>query len=130
MKRLALAIVIATTPACSLFAPSTQALTIHTNSSEADIYLDGAVVGKGSTVVNVARTSHHIRAVLGDLDAHTSVGTRISALGILDILGGILFLVPFIGVAGPGFTQLDRTTVELTIPNLPAPPPAVVTAPE
>jgi len=123
IQRLACCTALVLTSGCSLFAPSTQPLTIHTNENGAQIYVDGAMVGVGSAVVDVARTSHHVRAVLGDRESHSSVGTRVSALGVLDIIGGILFLVPFIGIAGDGFMELDRTTVQLTIP--PAQQPAV-----
>ena len=105
------------TPGCSLMVPRTTTLTITASDPDAEIYVNGALVGRGVATPKVARNeSHGITARVGDRVGAASVGTRVSALGVLDILGGILWLVPFVGIAGPGFFELDSTAVTVMVP--------------
>lgn len=109
------ATLLALLPACSLMAPSMQALAIATNEPLAEIFVDGAKVGTGSTSVEVRRNkSHAIVARSGEKSVAAAVGTSISTTGVLDIIGGIFFLIPLIGLAGPGFWDLDSDAVTLT----------------
>jgi hypothetical protein len=43
------------------------------------------------------------------------IGTEMSFLGMLDIIGGCFFLLPFIGLAFPGSHQLDQNNVSLVL---------------
>lgn len=105
------------TQSCSLFVPSMSAVSIVASDPRADIYVDGALVGRGAATTRVRRNeSHTIMARVGDRTGVASVGTSISGVGVLDIIGGILFLVPFVGIAGPGFFKLDSTTISVNIP--------------
>jgi hypothetical protein len=56
-------------------------------------------------------------AKIGDRVATYSIGTSISTTGVLDIVGGVLFLIPLIGVAGPGFWTLDPQNVTVVLPQ-------------
>ncbi len=120
---LAVILLVAVQPSCSLFASSTQAVTITPSDAAADVYIDGQHVGVGVVQANLKRNdSHAIMARIGDRVATASISTKISTTGVLDIAGGILFLVPLIGIAGPGFWSLDQTNVVLAIPPEPRGP--------
>ncbi len=117
MAVLLLAVLTATAPACSLFVTSRQAVAVTASDPNADIYLDGQYIGTGSATAEVERDkSHSFKAKLGDRSAVATVGTKISTTGVLDIIGGILWLVPLIGLLGPGFWSLESTTVHIPLP--------------
>jgi len=40
-----------------------------------------------------------------------AINKKISGTGVLDIIGGCFFLVPFLGVLGAGFWELDPDSV-------------------
>jgi len=80
--------------------------------------VDGQRVGKGQASVSVARNrSHAITATTPDgRSAAATVGTDISGIGYVDLIGGILLFFPaLIGIAAPGFRTLESDTVTLTL---------------
>lgn len=44
-----------------------------------------------------------------------TVGNHFNETGVLDVVGGCLFLVPFIGLATPGAWSLDETDVTISL---------------
>ncbi len=109
-----------TTPcltSCSLFAPSTQSVAITATDPAAEIFINGSLAGKGAATVDLRRNkSHAILAKVGDRAGTATIGNSISTTGVLDIVGGLFFLVPLIGIAGPGFWSLDNTEIVIAIP--------------
>jgi len=105
-------------PSCSLMQPSTQSVSVTATDNTAELSADGQVIGVGAATVNLARNkSHSFMAKTPDgRIAIASVGRSMSSTGILDIVGGFVFLVPFIGLLGPGAWDLDSTTVTLGVP--------------
>ena len=102
---------------CSLFVPSMSTVAITASDPRAEIFVDGAPVGRGAVTTRVKRNeSHMVMARVGDRTGMAAIGTSISGTGVLDIVGGIFFLVPLIGIAGPGFFKLDSTTVMVHVP--------------
>jgi hypothetical protein len=103
---------------CSLFSPSMQTLTVSTSDPAAEIYINGSYIGKGSASLSLAKNrAHTVRAALGKRESVQVVGYHISATGILDIIGGVLFLLPLLGLLGPGFFTLDLEHVHMAIPS-------------
>ena len=102
---------------CSLFVPSMQAVSISANDPAAEIHVDGQLRGKGTVAMQLKRNkSHTVLAKVDDRAASANIGTKISGTGVLDIVGGIFFLIPFLGVLGPGFWELDQDNIVLAIP--------------
>ena len=102
---------------CSLFVSSMQPVTISASDPAAEILVDGSVVGKGTVVTELSRKkSHSVLARVGDRAGTAHIGRRISSTGVLDLVGGFLLLVPFLGVLGPGFWELDPDTLTVPIP--------------
>ena len=82
------------------------------NDPNADIYVDGANVGKGTIAMTLDRTkSHTVTAKAEGKAGAAAINKKISTTGVLDIVGGCFFLIPFIGVFGPGFWELDPDSV-------------------
>lgn len=102
---------------CSLFVPSMQAVSITASDPRAEIFVDGAPLGRGAVTTKLRRNqSHTVMARIGERTGIATIDTSISGFGILDIIGGIFFLVPLIGIAGPGFFSLDSTAVAVHVP--------------
>ena len=102
---------------CSLFVNKMQAIKITASEPTAEILVDGAPVGKGTIAIELDRTRSHTvtaKTPYGKVGA-AAINKRISGTGILDIVGGIFFLVPFIGVVGPGFWELEPEDVTVLV---------------
>jgi hypothetical protein len=103
-------------PGCSLFGPKTQTVKVTATDSLAQLYVDGRPVGTGAATLELDRTkSHAVTAKSYGRAGAVAINKKISATGVLDIVGGCLFLVPFIGAAGPGFWDLDPTDVTVQV---------------
>lgn len=117
----ALATLVTLCGGCSVFKPTRQSVLITPSDPNALVYVDGVQVGSGTTGVDLQRNkSHSVVAKVGERSGSAGIGTKISATGILDIAGGFIWLVPFAGIAAPGFYDLDTTTVHVPIPLDPA----------
>ena len=102
---------------CSMFVGSKQSLGVTCSELEAQIFVDGEFAGTGAGTVSVSRDeTHTIMARLGDRVAVRSVGKGFSTTGILDIVGGLFWLVPFVGLAFPGAYSLEEDNVALLLP--------------
>jgi hypothetical protein len=113
----AIASVLAST-SCSFAAPATQNIVVRPNHPEADVSVDGAPVGKGTQAIALDRTSAHTAtANCGNSTGVAHIGKKISSEGVMDLIGGLLVLVPFIGVAAPGFWELSPSTVVVVVPD-------------
>ena len=97
---------------CSAFQPKTQNVTITTPTPGAQIFVDGENVGTSPTSVALKRNQEHSIIAKGSgMTGTYNLGTRISTVGVLDIIGTFIFIVPVIGIFTPGFKELDRTNV-------------------
>lgn len=113
---LSLALVIA--QGCSAFQPKQQSVTIIASKLGASIYVDNKPVGSSPVKLMLDRNRTYAVAATSDGRTGTAaIGRKVSGTGVLDIVGGILFLVPIIGVFTPGFWELDPTTVNVQIPD-------------
>lgn len=107
------------TPGCSLFRSSTQPITVSATDPMAELFADGQPIGVGTATVNLKRNESHVfTAKMADGRAGTAqVGRSLSDTAMLDIVGGILFLLPFVGLLAPGAWDLDLTTVVIAVPQ-------------
>ena len=55
----------------------------------------------------------------GYITSSEKVRTHITATGVLDAVGGFLFLVPAIGLISPGAWALDKESFEITLVKQP-----------
>ena len=111
------------TQSCGLLVSGTQPVTINAPPPEADIYVDGAFIGKESVAVDLQRNhAHTVQARFEGRVATATIGTKLSEYAVLDIIGGLLIIVPFIGLAGDGARSLTKTSIALTVPPKDAKP--------
>lgn len=103
---------------CSAFQPRQQSVTITASEPGAEVLINDKLVGGSPVTTMLDRDKTY--AVAATIDGRTgtaAIGRRVSPTGALDIAGGILFLVPIIGVFTPGFWELDPTLVQVHIPE-------------
>lgn len=105
-------------PSCSLFRPSTQSVVVSATDPGAQLFADGAPIGNGTATVALKRNeSHTFMAKMPDGRAGASqVGRSLSTTAMLDIVGGVFFLLPFLGILAPGAWDLDTTSVVVVVP--------------
>ena len=103
---------------CSFAAGSMQNITIIPSEEEATVFVDGSFVGTGTCTVDLKKKkSHSVMAKAEDGRVGVArIDKSVSTAGILDIVGGFFILIPWIGLAAPGFWELDPDTVAIALP--------------
>ncbi len=111
--------VLAAPAGCSFLVDPRQDVSIEASDPSARIFVDGREVGTGTAVVSLRRNeSYAVRAQTEDgRTAGGRVRRGVSTIGIVDIVGGVLFLFPFLGALAPGFWELDPDYLYLNIPS-------------
>lgn len=94
---------------CSLFVSHNQTISINGQPANATVVVNGRLMTTPA-VVKVPRNKG-VNIVVTKDGYHSFMnysGTTLSPWGILDIVGGVCFLVPFIGLAAPGAYELQQ----------------------
>ena len=103
---------------CSFASSSTQSIAVQPTHENADVFVDGRLVGRGTRSVEMhKRRGHVVMAKCGGSVGIAQVDRSISTSGILDLIGGVIILVPFLGALAPGFWRLDPPMVVVVIPD-------------
>lgn len=102
------------TSSCSLFSSSTELITIEASNPKATIRVNGQAVGVGSVATPLKKNkSHAITADYGNERGMAVIDSHMSTTGKLDIVGGIFFLLPFLGFINEGAWELDPDYVRI-----------------
>lgn len=106
------------TSACSLFVNHYQTIGIATDPPGAQIVVNGSAVGAAPVQAQVVRDQNaQILATKPGYQLVTRQTTmRISPWGVLDIVGGCFWLVPFFGLLGPGAWKQTPENITITLP--------------
>ena len=101
---------------CSLFVPATQQITIDGEPAGAKVIVNGRRVTTPATVEVKRNAFINIEVSKEGYEPQSLKGSfGLSPLGILDLLGGFVILVPFIGFASPGAFQQDQENFYFTL---------------
>lgn len=104
--------------ACSFTSPPNQNITISPSHPRAEVSVDGRVIGQGTQQVNLSkRREHSVLAKCGNSSGVATIDRNLSGTGIADIIGGVIFLLPFLGFFSPGAFRLSPSTVSVGIPD-------------
>ncbi len=114
---IALAAVLSLT-ACSLAAPTTKSIEIIPSAPGAEVFVDGNLVGTGTQTVELSTgKAHSVMAKCGRSAGTETINRRLSGSGVADIVGGLLILVPFLGLTADGAWTLSPETVNVGVPD-------------
>lgn len=103
---------------CSLAGSSTQSITIVPSHPNAQIFVDGNPSGTGVQSIELSRKrSHSVLAKCRNSAGSATIYRELSTTGVLDIVGGVLIILPFIGLFAPGAYALSPDTVSVAIPD-------------
>lgn len=103
---------------CSLAAPSTQPINIMPSHPGAEVYVDGSLRGSGAQTVELSKkNTHSVMAKCGGSAGVAAIDRNLSTTGILDLIGGFLILIPFIGLVSPGAWELSPTSISVPVPD-------------
>lgn len=100
---------------CSMFVSDKQEITIKTSEEDAAIYIQGELVGQGEVTRAVMRNKDvYIYARKPGFQQTTkTIGTKFSVTGLLDLVGGMLITIPYLGLFSAGARELEETEVSL-----------------
>jgi len=100
-----------------MFVSSTQRISVNTSEPDAQIFVNGSFVGTGNVSTLVARNQSV--SIMAKKDGYypvtRDIGTQMSTTGTLDMIGGCIILLPFIGLAFPGSKSLNLDNVSLVM---------------
>jgi len=100
---------------CSCFRSSTQTMTVTTDQPDTQIYVNGSMVGTG-TASAVVKRNENVQLMAkkdGYVTIQRSIGNSLNTTGILDIVGGCLFLIPLFGLLAAGSHSIEQTNVNV-----------------
>lgn len=110
IKGVAALCVAANAVGCSCFLPCNQDFVVSGNPDDASIVIHGEGSMRSGEAYHLRRDKSYYGTIRreGYQDEHFHVESHLNALGVLDIVGGCCWLVPFIGLASPGSHDLSR----------------------
>ena len=122
-KVVSLVLAVSLVAGCSTFRSSKETITVTTNYSDASIYVNGNKVGNGtvSTPVKRNQSAQVMVTKPGYQTAYYYISSNLNTTGILDIIGAVTWLLPFIGVLSPGAKSLDEHNIALHLDPLTTP---------
>jgi hypothetical protein len=102
---------------CSMVVPGKQRFSVTASETDAKIYVNGEYVGQGNIQTRVRRNNDVSVLVKkeGYIPVSKSIGNDFSITGILDIVGGFIILIPWIGLFFPGARQLEQSNVAVVL---------------
>lgn len=104
------------TTSCSLFSSSTQTVTIESSNPEATIRVNGRAIGTGTATTALKKSKTQVvTADYGNQHRTAIIDSSLSTTGALDIVGGILFLFPFLGFLSDGAWTLDQDYIRIDL---------------
>lgn len=105
------------TTGCSLFASSQQMLSVTSEPDGAEVKINGQYLGDTPLQTNVKRKDALMITVTkeGYKTGTRSTSTKLSTLGIIDIVGTCIWLVPIIGLLGGGAWEQDPANVHIPL---------------
>lgn len=100
---------------CSVFQPARQDVTVTTTKPGATVKANGAIVGKSPVTFSARRNRdlYLIATKPGYQDSVMQIPRQTSGTFMWDMVGGVLFLIPFVGLLTPGAYELSATQVDM-----------------
>lgn len=105
------------TTGCSMMNSGQQRITVISDPQGAMVQVNGSMVGRTPVTAEINRKETAVVMVRKDgyYPATRTTNRRLSMTGVLDILGGLMFLVPFIGLASDGAWEQDPAVMSFML---------------
>ena len=105
------------TSGCSAFVPKTEMVKAACSEPDATLQINGGESYTGQVTVEARRDKVFSYACYkqGYYPAQKSVSYSISATGVADFIGSMIFIIPIIGVFSPGAWDLDQKDVTINM---------------
>lgn len=102
---------------CSAFRSPTQIVSVTTDHADSEIFINGTMVGRGTASTAVKRNENIQLMVKKDgyIPVQRSIGHGLNTTGVLDIIGGAIFLIPLFGLLAAGSQSVDETNLNVML---------------
>ena len=118
---------------CSLFGPRMQTIAVSSDPTGAPVFINSERVGNTPLRHQVRRSDDLLVEVRADgyQYGYRTSSRGLSTVGLVDLLGGSVFLIPLIGLISPAAWQHEPSTFVITLEPAAAPtaPDATVSPP-
>jgi hypothetical protein len=117
LRALAALVTLACFCACSTFGPRTQTIIVSSDPPGAEVRFNGNAVGTTPLQAQVGRGDELLVEVSkpGYQTAYRNAQRRLSTLGIVDVIGGAIILLPFLGLLSSAAWEQDPATFGITL---------------
>ena len=102
---------------CSLFGPRSENIVVSSDPPEAQVIASGKPVGTTPLHFEAQRGDNLLIEVQksGYQTQYRTLSKRMSTLGILDVVGGAIWLVPFFGLLSSAAWEHDPAEIGITL---------------
>ena len=117
LRALSLAVTVFFMAGCSLFASKSQSIGVSSEPQGAQVIVSGKPMGTTPLHFEVDRGENLLLEVRksGYQTQYRTVSKKMSPLGILDIIGGAIWLVPFLGLLSSAASEYDPAEFGITL---------------
>lgn len=114
---LSLVVILCYMAGCSLFGPTKQSIGVRTNPPEAQVLVNGKPMGITPLLFDVDRKDDILLEVQkpGYYPESRKSSSNLSGLGLLDVVSGFFWLVPFVGLTSSGAWEHVPADYEITM---------------
>lgn len=111
--------VLLATAGCSFLVSSQQRITVTSDPPGARVIINGNVAGVTPLQTSIARREEALIMVSkpGYQTVTRTTTKSLSATGVVDIIGGVFLLVPFLGLLAPGAYEQEPVNIGVTLPE-------------
>lgn len=116
-RLISLAVISCYMAGCSLFGPRSQSIGVSSEPQGAQVFVGEKLMGTTPLHFEVARGDFHIVEVRkpGYQTQSRALSRRMSAIGMLDIVGGYIFLIPLVGLFSSASFEHDPAEIGMTL---------------
>jgi hypothetical protein len=102
---------------CSLFGPRSQSIGVSSDPPGAQVIASGKPVGTTPLYFEAQRGENLLVEVQksGYQTQYRTLSRKMSTLGILDIVGGAIWLVPFLGLLSSAASEYEPAQIGITL---------------
>ncbi len=105
---------------CSFLAGSRQQLSVTASEPDAEIFINGTRIGAGH-IRTMVRRDQGVSVLItreGFQPVSRNIETKLSAIGMADVIAGSIILLPLLGLMAPGSRELQQPNVSIVLQKI------------